>query len=305
MNKKINAFLDTESIPRLTSVIAVIVFFVINSFAQNSLAKLNNYSEIKLSAYQEKQFSVKAIVAGKERTFLFDTGEGITMISPQVAADLGCEPWGNIVGFRMLGERFDAPRCDAVKFDIASSTFKVPNTIVYDLAKISGADAPPIDGAIGLDMFAGRTITLEMFSKRLIIETDKSAERRMKAGIEVPLRISRSEGGALDVNLGVRTDRGLLWMELDSANAGPTVFVAPAVAALLNLDAKTRQPQAVKLDFGSGLTFEGKARVFPDMIIDGNIGMQFLSNRVITLDLKNSRAWVSSVITSSSQPAKH
>jgi Aspartyl protease len=293
MNMKTNAFSDTEPILRLTLIVAVIIFFVVNSFAQNSLIKLNSYSEIKLSAYQEKQFSVKAIVGGKERTFLFDTGEGITMISPQVAADLGCKPWGNIVGFRMLGERFDAPRCDDVKFDMAGTVFKVPNTVVYDLAKISGAEAPPVDGAIGLDMFAGRTITLEMFSKRLIIETEKSGKQRTKAGIEVPLRISRSEGGALDVNLGVRTDRGLLWMELDSANAGPTVFVAPAVAALLDLDAETRQPQPVKLDFGSDVTFEGKARVFPNMIIDGNIGMQFLGNRAITLDLKNSRAWVS------------
>ncbi|MDQ2747340.1 MAG: retropepsin-like domain-containing protein [Acidobacteriota bacterium] len=297
---KINAFSDTKLILRLTSMIAVIIFFVINSFAQNSSAKSDSYSEIKLSAYQEKQFSVKAMVGGKERTFLFDTGEGITMISPQVAADLGCEPWGNIVGFRMLGERFDAPRCDDVKFDMAGTVFRVPNTVVYDLAKISGAEAPPIDGAIGLDMFAGRTITLEMFSKRLIIETEKSVKRRTKTGIEVPLRISRSEGGALDVNLGVRTNRGLLWMELDSANAGPTVFVAPAVAALLDLDAKTRQHQSVKLNFGSGVTFEGKARVFPDMIIDGNIGMQFLGNRAITLDLKNSRAWVSPATISSS-----
>lgn len=102
MNKKINAFSDTEPISRLTSVIAVIIFFVVNSFAQNSLAKLKSYSEIKLSAYQEKQFSVKAIVGGKERTFLFDTGEGITMISPQVAADLGCEPWGILSDFGCL-----------------------------------------------------------------------------------------------------------------------------------------------------------------------------------------------------------
>lgn len=118
MNMKTNAFSDTEPILRLTLIVAVIIFFVVNSFAQNSLIKLNSYSEIKLSAYQEKQFSVKAIVGGKERTFLFDTGEGITMISPPGAADLGCEPWGNIVGFRMLGERFDAPRCDDVKLEI-------------------------------------------------------------------------------------------------------------------------------------------------------------------------------------------
>lgn len=274
---KINIFLDNQTILRLTSIVVVVIIFVINGFAQNSAVKSGGSLVIKLDAYQEKQFSVKAFVGGKERTFLFDTGEGITMISPQLAADLGCEPWGNIAGFRMLGERFDAPRCDDVDFKLASATFKVPNTIVYDLAKISGIDAPLVDGAIGLDMFDGRTITLEMSARRLIIETRKFAKRRVKNAAEVPLRISRSEGGALDVNLGVKTNRGLLWMELDSANAGPTVFVAPAVAPLLNLDAKTRQPQPVKLDFGAGVTFDGKARVFPDMIIDGNVGMQFLN----------------------------
>lgn len=293
MNKKMNIFLDAKPALCLAWIAAAIIFFAVNGAAQSALAGSDKHSVIKLSTYQEKQFSVQVIVGGKVRTFLFDTGEGITMISPQVAADLGCEPWGNIVGFRMLGERVDAPRCDDVKFNLAGSIFQVPNTIVYDLTKISGADAPPVDGAIGLDMFAGRTITLEMPSKRLIIETEKSAKRRAKAGTEIPLRISRSEGGALDVNLGVRTSRGLLWMELDSANTGPTIFVAPAVAGLLNLDAKTRQPQAVKLDLGSGVEFQGKARVFPDMIIDGNIGMQFLIDRNITLDMKNSRAWVS------------
>ena len=298
--KKRNVFLDTKLISRMTSIIAVTALTIINILAQDSPAKSNHHSIIKLAAYQEKQFAVQAIVGGKERTFLFDTGEGITMISPQVAADLSCEPWGNIVGFRMLGERFDAPHCDNVNFDFGVSAFRVSNTIVYDLAKISGADAPPVDGAIGLDMFAGRTITLEMSAKRLIIETEKTAECRAKNGNEIPMRISRSEGGSLDVNLGVRTSRGLLWMELDSANAGPTVFVAPAVASLLGLDAKTRQPQTVKLDFGAGVLFEGKARVFPDMIIDGNVGMQFLKDRVITLDLKNSRAWISSANSLSS-----
>ena len=173
-----NIILDAKPALRLAWIAAAIIFFAVNVAAQNALAGSDKHSVIKLFTYQEKQFSIQVIVGGKVRTFLFDTGEGITMISPQVAADLGCEPWGNIVGFRMLGERVDAPRCDDVKFNLSNFVFQVPNTIVYDLAKISGADAPPIDGAIGLDMFAGHTITLEMSSKRLIIETEKSAKRR-------------------------------------------------------------------------------------------------------------------------------
>lgn len=287
-----NIFLSAKPFLTLALIAAVIVFYAAGNSAQGISAKTK--SVIELTTYQKKQFSISAVVGGKERTFLFDTGEGITMISPQVAADLNCEPWGNIVGFRMLGERFEAPRCDAVNFNMAGEMFHAPNTVVYDLSKISGDDAPPVDGAIGLDLFAGRTITLELSAKRLILETKKSAARRARAGIEIPMRISRSDGGALDVNLGVRTKRGILWMELDSANAGPTIFVAPAVAPLLNLETTSRQPQLVNLDLGSGVTFQGKARVFPDMIMDGNIGVQFLINRNITLDLKNGRAWVSS-----------
>lgn len=80
MNKKIITFLAPKTIMKLILFIAVNIFFVINGLAQNSLAKSNNYSVIKLDAYQEKQFSVKAIIGGKERTFLFDTSEGITII---------------------------------------------------------------------------------------------------------------------------------------------------------------------------------------------------------------------------------
>jgi hypothetical protein len=41
-----------------------------------------------------------------------------------------------------------------------------------------------------------------------------------------------------------------------------------------------------------GVVFTGRARVFPDMIMDGNIGMQFLGDRDLMLDLRQGRAWV-------------
>jgi hypothetical protein len=81
-------------------------------------------------------------------------------------------------------------------------------------------------------------------------------------------------------------------MELDSGNAGPTVFVSPDIAPLVGLRTDTREPQTVKLQIAPGVMFTGKARVFPNMIMDGNIGMQFLGNRDLTLDLRQGRAWV-------------
>ncbi|HWU95123.1 MAG TPA: aspartyl protease family protein [Sphingomonas sp.] len=246
---------------------------------------------IPLRLHQGKQFTVEAVVAGKPRTFLFDTGEGVTMISPALASELGCEPWGNVTLFRMLGERMDLKRCDDVAFGIGAGRYTAPSVIVYDLAEINGKDGLPLDGAMGLDLFDGHTITIQFAEHRVIVETADSAKRRIRGATEVPARLSRPEGLGLDVNLGVRTARGLAWMELDTANAGPTIFVSQPMAPLFALNPATREPQAATLRLGE-MTLETRARVFPDMIFDGNIGMQLVRDRGITLDLKGGRAWL-------------
>ena len=246
---------------------------------------------VPLSLYQGKQFTIEAVVAGRPRTFLFDTGEGLTMITPALAKALGCEPWGSITAFRMLGERLDTKRCDGVSFGIGSGRYVAPSAIVYDLGEIAGRDAPPLDGAVGLDLFAGRTITIDLVRRRIILETPASVARRLRNAVEVPLRLVRGDAGGLDVNLGVTTPRGLAWMELDTGNAGPTIFASQAMAPLLGLNASTREPQEVTVRLDTA-ELKMRARVFPGMIMDGNIGMQLVRDRAITLDLKNGRAWL-------------
>ena len=249
-------------------------------------------STIDLQSYQQKQFIVDAIVGGRERRFLFDTGEGVTMISPNVARAIGCQPWGSITGFRMLGERVDTPRCDDVRLTVAGRIFRAPSAMVYDLSDASGGGTG-LDGAIGLDLFAGRVVTLKFGTGRVIVETPASAGRRKRSGIEVPIRLSRSaEGAALEVDIGVHTSRGIAWMELDSGNAGPTIFVSPAVAPLLGLRTDTKESQDVTAEIARNVVFRGKARVFPTMIMDGNIGLQFMRVWDLTLDLATGRAWI-------------
>ena len=45
--------------------------------------------------------TVQVAIAGKERTLLLDSGGGLTLISPRVAADLGCQPHGRFTAHRM------------------------------------------------------------------------------------------------------------------------------------------------------------------------------------------------------------
>lgn len=246
---------------------------------------------VPLSTYEGKQFTVEAVIAGKLRTFLFDTGEGLTMIDPALAEDVGCEPWGNITAFRMLGERLDTKRCDGVSFGIGAARYVAPSVIVYDLSEITGKGSPPLSGAIGLDLFAGRTITLDLPHRRVVVETPASTRERLHGAVEVPLRLVRGDAGSLDVNLGITTRRGMAWMELDTGNAGPTIFVSQSMAPLFGLDPATREPQEVSVRLGAA-ELKTRARVFPGMIMDGNIGLQLVRDRAITLDLKAGRAWL-------------
>jgi hypothetical protein len=249
-------------------------------------------SVIPLEVFAGKQFTVQATVGGAQRRFLFDTGEGVTMISPAVARAIGCAPWGNVTAFRMTGERLDVPRCDNVAFGLNGRRLVAPTTIVFDLSKIDEQTAS-LDGAVGLDLFADRIITIRFASREVIVETPASAAARVRRAVAVPIRLSRpGEGAALDVNIGVDTPRGRAWMELDSGNAGPTIFVSPWIAPLLGLRTDTREAQPVTARIAPGLVFSGQARVFPDMIMDGNIGMQLMGRRDLTLDLRTGRAWV-------------
>ena len=149
---------------------------------------------LPLEVFQGKQFTLKAVVGGRVRTFLFDTGEGVTMISPAVAHDVGCEPCGDVTAFRMTGQRLDLPRCDNVVFSLAGKPHTAPTTIVYDLGKVD-ADAAVLDGAVGLDLFADRVITIRFASREVVIETPQSLAALRRTSVEVPIRLVREPKG--------------------------------------------------------------------------------------------------------------
>lgn len=241
---------------------------------------------LPLEPYRNR-LAARIEVAGKPRLFQFDTAGGITLISPALAKEIGCTPWGNLTGFHMTGTKLSFPRCDAVRMAWKGTPLALPVVGVEDV----GSPESPTDGLLSLDAFAGRTISIDFAAGDFVIETPQSAAERIRGATELPARIARELGGrALSMFVDVPTAHGPLPMELDSGNGG-TILVSRNNLALLGLDAKTDAPQTGKFAIAPGI--EAQGLIFgPDLVIDGNLGMPFLRDWVVTLDLAQGRVWL-------------
>ena len=246
---------------------------------------------IPLEPYLGVLWAFQGEADGKPRRFLLDTAGGITGVSADFAKSIGCAPWGRVTGFRMRGDRIDLPRCDDVALKAAGQPLVVPTAGVIDFATLLPKDAPPLDGSVALDAFAGHAVTLDIAHRRLIVETPASLKTRAAQGVEVPVRFSREATGlALTPFVAVPTPKGRIWLELDCGSVGALVL-AKHVAPVLGLDPETKSGQSAELSLVGGPKFGGKVLV-EDMILDGNIGLPVLETWVVTLDLANERAWI-------------
>lgn len=235
--------------------------------------------------------ALRATVDGHDGLFLFDTGGGVSVVSPQFAGAVGCKPWGRITGFRMTGQRLDFPRCDDLDFQAGSLTLHVPTAGLFDLSPLLPPDAPPLAGVLALDAFAGRAVSIDLSAGTLTVESPASLAARVRQARAVPLRLVRDAGGvALGTEIGVSTAQGTAWMELDTGSDG-ALIIGKHVAALFGLDPAATTAQSAILHVPGGVQLQGPALV-RDLIMDGNIGQKVLRDWVVTLDLAGGRAWL-------------
>lgn len=245
---------------------------------------------IPLSPYLAYQSSMVASVEGVSGTFLFDTGEGVTAISPSFAQRISCRPWGRITGFRMTGESLGSPHCDDLTFTASGQRLSVPSAITLDINDLIGPDIPHLDGAIGLDAFGGMALTIVPRSC-IILESAQSLLARVALAAPFPIRIVRdAEGVALAIDGAVPTPAGTAWMELDSGNGGSTV-VANYIAPLLHFPQNLTTARDGSFRLQNGIEVRAPVRT-RDLIMDGDIGARFLNNWELTADLRASRAWL-------------
>jgi hypothetical protein len=247
---------------------------------------------IALEPYiDQDHFVFHASIGGQKGLFQFDTGGGLTILTPQSAKAAGCKQWSRLTGFRMRGDRVDVPRCDQVDILVGGTHLLLPTTAVWDLSAVLPPGAPPLGGSIGLDAFGNQAISVDLSHRQLLIETPRSLRARVAHAREIPIQVVReAEGYALGVMLGVDTGSGRLWFTLDSGNdAGITI--GRHVAPLFGLDAQLKAAQPVELMLAGGVPLKGEA-ISRELILDGNVGSPVMRQWIVTIDLPHQRLWL-------------
>jgi hypothetical protein len=245
---------------------------------------------LRLEPYR-RSVGVRVTANGKSGLMAFDTAGGHTVVSPEFAAAAGCKPWGELGGFTMTGVKLAMPRCDGLHFEVDGYPLTAPVAGVMQVAPLVSKDAAPIEGLLALDVFAGKTITIDFAGGKLYVESPESARQRIVGARELPVRLSHEvQGLALAVNLEVPTAKGIVRFELDSG-AGGALLVSKAYASLFGLDPGAKGPVPGKFEVAPGITAKGMVLV-TDLNIDGNLGMPFLKDWIVTLDLAAGRMWL-------------
>lgn len=273
--------------PRLIRIAAVLlVFLPALAFAQAAKPE----AEFRIEPYR-KTIALRASVNGVPGLFTFDTAGGTTHVTPDYAKRIGCMPWGRLTGYQMHGQRLDTPRCDKLAFKIGDTTLPLPIAGVLDVMSLFPKDATPVEGLIALDLFEGRTITIDFPGQRLLIESPDSARERTRGAREVPIRLQREmQGRSLAVSMESQTPQGPILFEIDSGNGG-TLLVAKEYAKYYGLDPSKSDPQEGDFEVLPGLRAKGMTFA-AGITLDGNLGMPFLRDKVVTFDLAAGRMWI-------------
>ena len=246
--------------------------------------------QVKLEPWRSR-WAIEASIAGTSRKYLLDTGAGLTLISAATMKAAGCEPWGRATGFTMMGNKGQGPHCDDLPVFVGGREFRPLMITPIDMAKNNPKDAP-LDGVVGLNLFDGQTVTFDFAGGTLTVESEESRAARIAKMWPLRIRLKREvDGAALAVVAAVPTAKGQLWMELDSGNGG-TVLVSQPVAGLIGMDPKIEGKQRADFEVLDGIRATTDDAFTPDMIMDGNLGMPFLRNWVVTIDLGRGMAWL-------------
>lgn len=275
---------------RMAVVASVVLPFVARA---QKAASVKPVAVVPMEAFLGRGLTVTAKVNGVEGTFLFDTGAGLTHISPGMATKIGCKPWGRMTGFTMQGQRIESQHCDGLTVEVSGQKLELPVASVGDIMKRMPPGAPHLDGVLALDAFAGRQVSLSLTRKTLTIESAGSLAAVEKKATAVPVRLVRdAEGAALEVTTAVKTSAGTAWMEIDSGNASPVCVLGKHLAELFGADAEKHGPQAVDVRLANGTPVDAQFAVL-DLTMDGNLGTVFLQKWDVTFDLAKGKGWIS------------
>ncbi len=198
--------------------ILISIIFMACSAIESDQDIIKEPIEISLNPYVGRLVTVNALVGDNTLKLLFDTGGGETYIVPDVCHRLGCTPSGRSVGFRMSGEMVESQYCHDISLSIGGVSFHHESIGVWDINSVLPEELPRLDGILSLKTFLNQPFTIDLSSKRLILESKESLEDRTNTMTRLESRIATGpDGSELTIFLqGKIGDNG--WFLLDSGN---------------------------------------------------------------------------------------
>ncbi|MDQ2701344.1 MAG: retroviral-like aspartic protease family protein [Pseudomonadota bacterium] len=253
-----------------------------------------------LAPWIQRLHTIEVEIEGQKARMLFDSGAGVTLVTSAFAKKIGCEPYGQLTGFTMTGEKGTPRKCGSHTLQVGAHAATIELLVGGDEGTPPGA--PVIDGILGLNAFEGHAITIDFGDRQLIVESPASLAART-AGLEGgEIRLMREMGGlGLSAFQRISGPKGNLWFLVDSNNQART-RMSPAGLGEFGIDeasitagladpAKTI-PLALTIPGQHGTPEDGPVQVAPkDIIYDGALNERLVFWHNVTLDLAQLKSW--------------
>lgn len=252
-------------------------------------------TDILLEDYFRTLKSVKVEIEGNKYNFLFDTGGGITMISPEIAKRINKTVYGNSVGFRMSGEKIESKLCDSLDIKIGGVNFFHSYVGVFDLMSLLPKEFERIDGLISLKTFEKERVTLNLSENRLVIETEESYKEKIKNMNFVQSRFANGlSGSELNIFIRIKVNNRLWWFLFDSGNIAQTK-ISEIVAQDLAIAYKENEiteigKQKFEIAGDSIIT----PTIVDNIIYDGALSYDFIQQFEFIISFEDHKIWKNS-----------
>jgi predicted aspartyl protease len=252
--------------------------------------------------YQDHMLAVPVVVGEVETTFIFDTGIGVNLISPGLAAEVGCVPLGETyTGRRMSGQAVTVPMSTLDSLRLGDYKSQNVAVGVFDLAGLTGL--------VSLTSFLSTPVTIDYEAGAIVIEDERSLADRLARGTPVPIDVHEDGPYSTDVFIDLALPGGQsVKVEVDTGSDNLILNRPFAAQNSIDLEAETTRrlvgpdetgheyaryftilPGDIGLAAAPAFRQHDPQVIFQEIIFDALIGDAFLRNFVTTYDLANSR----------------
>ena len=237
---------------------------------------------------------------------IFDTGSGLDVLAPSLIEKVHGTPAGQFTGFRMTGERLDIPLF--IVPELSVGPVRKENALVGSWDVL---DKLHLDGIVSLNDFRQQPVTFDFVKKAVIFETPESLAQRRATETSVPVKFDDQRGIALDIFAQFLIDGQPGQCDIDTGSPIATVSTRymerlgiekdgkdvrkierRTVAGATQIRYDTNLPQ-VALAAAPQISLVHPRVGFSDIIYDCVIGLDFWSDRTLTIDIPERRILVS------------